>query len=86
MAPALKGNSQFRGFQIGAKVIVHLKIAFHFHFSCKGPDKTTLEASFLSATQGREKLIFIAQNMEKIKSTLLKKAKVVVGHESDLHH
>lgn len=77
--PALKGNSQFRGFQIGAKVIVHLKI-FHFHFICKGPDKTTLEASFLSATQGRGgKLIFIAQNMEKIKSTLLKKAKVVVG-------
>ena len=76
--PALKGNSQFRGFQIGAKVIVHLKI-FHFHFSCKGPDKTTLEASFLSATQGRGKLIFIAQNIEKIKSTLLKKAKVVVG-------
>ena len=71
---------------MGAKVIVHLKISFHFHFGCKGPDKTTLEASFLSATQGREKLIFIAQNTEKIKSTWLKKAKVVVGHESDVHH
>ena len=76
MAP--EGNSEFRGFQMGAKVIVHLKI-FHFHFGCKGPDKTTLEASFLSATQGREKLIFIAQNMEKNKIYMAQKGKSGCG-------
>lgn len=82
----LKGSSQFPGFHIGAKVSFHLKISFHFHFSCKGPHKIILKTSSLSATQRRGKLIFMAQNLEKIKSILLIMANVVVGHESGLNH
>lgn len=71
---------------MGTKVSLHLKISFHFHFSCKGPHKITLKTSLSSATERREKLILIAQNLEKIKSILLIMAKVVVGHESGLTH
>lgn len=46
----------------------------------------TLKTSSLSATQRREKLIFMAQNLEKIKSILLIMANAVVGHESGLNH